>query len=156
VAAVDPEQPIEHVATLDGIVRDSTAEERFYMASTAGFAGVAVILALAGLAGVVSRTVTERMREMAIRLSLGADPAHLVRLSVRQGIAPAARGLAIGIAGAWGASRLLERFLFEVSPGDPVTYASAALLLLTAALIACYVPARRAVRFEPIEVLRQE
>jgi putative ABC transport system permease protein len=156
VAAIDPEQPVENVSTLDRILRESTAEERFYTATTAGFALVAVILALAGLAGVVARTVSERVREMAIRLSLGADPNQLIRLAVRQGLTPALAGLAVGLAGAWGTSQLLERFLFEVRPADLPTYATAASLLLAAALLACYIPARRAVRFEPISILRQE
>ena len=156
VAAIDPEQPVENVSTLDRILRESTAEERFYTATTSGFALVAVILALAGLAGVVARTVSERVREMAIRLSLGADPGQLVRLAVRQGLTPALVGLAAGIAGAWATSRLLERFLFEVTPADVPTYATAAGLLLGAALLACYVPARRAVRFEPLSILREE
>jgi putative ABC transport system permease protein len=156
VAAIDPEQPVENVSTLDRILRESTAEERFYTATTSGFALVAVILALAGLAGVVARTVSERAREMAIRLSLGANPNQLVRLAVRQGLTPALLGLAFGLAGTWGTSRLLERFLFEVRPADLPTYGASAALLLGAALPACYIPARRAVQLEPVVILRQE
>jgi len=156
VLSVDPEQPVENITTLDRIVRESTAEERFYTVSTAGFAIVAVLLAVAGLGGVVSRTVTERVREIAIRMSLGAQPRQLVRLAVGHAMLPVAIGLAAGAGGAWAASKLLARFLFEVSPVDALTYGAAAILLAASALAACYVPARRAARVEPIAALKAD
>jgi putative ABC transport system permease protein len=154
VQSVDPEQPVEKVTTLDRIVRESTADERFYIVSTAGFAAVAVLLAILGLAGVVSRTVTERVREIAIRLSLGAEPRSLLRQTVRHGMIPVVVGLVVGALGAWAASRLLVGFLFEVSPADPFTYAVAAVILAAASVAACYVPARRATRIEPMAALK--
>lgn len=156
VRVVDPEQPVENITTMDRVVAASTAEERFYMVATAGFAAVAVLLALAGLAGVVSRTVTERVREIAIRISLGAEPAQLVRLAVGNGLLPVALGLIPGLAGAWAVSGLLRGFLFEVVPLDPLTHAAAAALLALAGAAACYLPARRAARVEPMTVLRAE
>jgi putative ABC transport system permease protein len=156
VKSIDPEQPIEHVSTLGRLVRESTSEERFYIASTAGFAAVAVLLAIAGLAGVVSRTVTERAREIAIRMSLGAQSSDLVRLVIGHGMVPVLVGLGIGLMGAWGASRLLRSFLFEVTPLDPTTYAAATLLLGVVATGACYFPARRATRVEPMTALKAE
>lgn len=156
VHAVDPEQPTENISTLDRLVRDSTSEQRFYTASTAGFAAVAVLLAIAGLAGVVSRTVTERVREIAIRISLGARPADLVRLAMGHGMLPVAVGLLVGLLGAWSASRLLRSFLFEITPLDPLTYAAATVLLASAAAAACYLPARRVTRVEPMAALKTE
>jgi hypothetical protein len=156
VHAVDPEQPVEKITTLDRIVGENTAEERFYAVVTAGFAAVAVLLALAGLAGVVSRMVTERARELAIRLSLGARPPQLVRLAVVRGMMPVAVGLALGLLTAWAASRVLARFLFEVSPLDPLAYAAAMGILAAAAALACYLPARRTTRVDPMAVLRAE
>jgi putative ABC transport system permease protein len=156
VQSVDPEQPIEHVTTLDRILRNSTAEERFYTVTTVGFAAVAVLLAVAGLAGVVSRTVTERVREIAIRLSLGAQPRDLVGLATMQGLTPVAVGVIVGLAASIAVSRVLQRFLFEVSPLDPLTYAAATAILAGAAALACYLPARRATRVEPMSVLKTE
>jgi putative ABC transport system permease protein len=154
VQSVDPEQPVEKVTALDRIVRESTADERFYTVSTAGFAAVAVLLAILGLAGVVSRTVAERVREIAIRLSLGAEPRWLLRDTVRHGMIPVFFGLVAGALGAWAASRLVVGFLFEVSPVDPLTYVVAAAILAAASLAACYIPARRATRIEPMAALK--
>jgi putative ABC transport system permease protein len=156
VHSVDSEQPIEKIATIDGIVRESTAEEWFYTVTTAGFGGVAIALALAGLVGVVSRSVTERAREIVIRMALGAQPVHVVRHAVREGLYPVGIGLVVGSLGAWGASRLLRGFLFEVSPVDPLAYTSAVTLLGVAASVACYLASRRATRLEPMAVLKAE
>jgi putative ABC transport system permease protein len=154
VHSVDPDQPVEKITTLDRVLRDSTADARFHTLSTVGFAGVAVVLALAGLAGVVARSLTERVRELAIRMSLGAHARHLVRQAVVSAMIPVAVGLAAGAFGAWAVSRLLARFLFEVSPADPTTYVGAAALLLTAAGAACYLPARRAAQIDPMAALK--
>jgi putative ABC transport system permease protein len=156
VRAVDPAQPVENPAMLDQVVADTTASERFFTVTTAGFAVVAVLLAIAGLAGVVSRTVTERAREMAIRIALGADSGQVVRMAVGHGMWPVAGGLAVGLLGAWIVSRALARYLFEVSPLDPLTYVGVPTLLSLAAAVACYLPARRASRVEPMVALKTE
>ena len=156
VQAVDPEQPVENVTTLDQIVRESTAEERFYTVVVAAFALTAVLLAMAGLMGVVSRIVTERERELAVRMALGADPKSVGRLAVRQGLVPVVIGVIAGAFGAWSVSRLLERFLFEISPLDPVAYLGAVAVVLLAAVAACYIPARRATGVDPMIALRAE
>lgn len=156
VQGVDPEQPIENVSTLDRVVRESTAEQRFYTTTTAGFALIAVLLAISGLAGVVSRTVSERAREFAIRLSLGARSSDLVRLAIADGMLPVGIGLGLGLLGAWTASRALRRFLFEVAPSDPLTYAVGIALFGIAAGAACYIPARRATSVDPMAVLKSE
>lgn len=156
IQAIDPEQPVQNITTLDRIIRDNTSETRFYTVTTAGFALVAVLLAVAGLAGVVSRTVTERTREIAIRMALGAEPRQLRRLAIRSAMFSVVLGVATGMLGAWSASRVLRRFLFEISPLDPAAYLAAVAVLGGAAVLACYVPARRATRIEPIAALKTE
>jgi predicted permease len=156
IRTIDPEQPIENISTLDRLIRESTAEQRFYMTTTAGFASISVLLAIAGLAGVVSRTISERMREFAIRLAIGARPADLVRLSLASGMLPVVVGLAIGLLGAWAAARLLRGFLFEIPPGDPLTYAAGVMLMGVSAAAACYLPARRATNVDPMAVLKTD
>ena len=115
-----------------------------------------MLLAVVGLAGVVSRTVTERVREIAIRMALGAEPRQLLRLAVSRGMLPVLAGLALGLLGAWAASRMLARFLFEISPLDPSTYVVAVALLTATAALACYLPARRATRGVPMRFLKSE
>jgi len=156
VDSLDPQQPVERITTLDRIVEQTTSEDRFYAATTGAFAIAALLLALAGLFGVVARNVAERTRELAIRTALGADPRLLVRFAVMRGLRPVVLGTAAGLVGAFWLSRLLQRFLFEVSPLDPWAYGAAAALLLAAATAACYLPARRVTRVEPVSALRAE
>ena len=156
IAAIDPEQPVQYATTIDGILRDNTSEERFFTAATVTFAVVAVLLAVAGLAGVVSRTLAERLREIAIRLALGAAPRRLLAGTMTAALGPVAAGMLLGAAASWMAARLLAGFLYEVSPLDPRAFAAAAAVLLGAAAAASYVPARRAVRSDPLHALRRE
>lgn len=154
IRGLDSEQPVQFVTTIDGIVRDNTAEERFFTAATAAFALIAVLLAVAGLAGVVSRAVTERLREIGVRLALGADPRRLMaRLMMGQMLSVAA-GLLLGVGGAWMASRLMAGLLYEISPLDPTAFTAAVVILLAAAIVACYLPARRAMGTDPLAVLK--
>ena len=148
VRSLDPEQPVEGITTIDAIVEASTADRRFYAIATGAFATTAVLLAVAGLFGVVSRMVTERRRELAIRIALGADNVRLHRLVFAYGLLPVAGGLAIGLGTAYAGSRVLQPFLFEVTPLDPLTYTGAALGVLAVAIAACYLPARRATRMK--------
>jgi predicted permease len=156
VREVDPEQPIERIATIDSIVAGNTAEQRFYAVATGAFAGTALLLAVCGLFGVVARTVAERRREIAIRMALGADARRLLRLVIGFGLAPVVAGIVAGLTMAVAASRLMRRFLFEVAPTDPATYGGAALVVLGVAAAACYLPARRALGVEPMAALKSE
>jgi predicted permease len=154
--AIDPEQPVEGPTTIDQILSDSTADRRFYAVTTSAFAAVAIVLAVAGVFGVVARTVSERRRELAIRVALGADPSHMLRLVYGYGLWPAAAGTAIGLGIALAGSRVLRTFLFEVAPTDLATYAGAAALVLAVTAAACYVPARRTLRMPPMFVLKTD
>jgi putative ABC transport system permease protein len=156
IHAIDPEQPVQDITTVDAIVARSTSEERFYALLTGAFAGLALLLAITGLFGVVSRSVTERRREIAIRVALGADTPSLFRLVFAYGLTPVVFGMFAGLWAAVAASRLLERFLFEVQPNDPATLAAVSLTLIAVACAACYLPARRAIMVEPMAALKSE
>jgi ABC-type antimicrobial peptide transport system permease subunit len=153
---LDPRQPVERVSTLDGIVADTTADDRFYAAVTAAFSAIGLALAVAGLLGAARRAMAERKKELAIRLALGAPPERLVKLTLLQEMRPVFVGGAVGLVGAFWLSRLLERFLFEVSPLDPWAYGLAGALLVGVAAIGCYFPARGVMSIEPQEVLRAD
>jgi putative ABC transport system permease protein len=120
------------------------------------FAGTASFLAAVGLYGVVSYTVSQRTREMGLRLAIGASKSSLVRTMMAQGMKPALAGMGIGLAAALALARLLETLLFGVTPFDPASYAATALLLLLVATVACFVPARRASALDPLVALRHE
>ncbi len=156
IQSLDPEQPVEGITTIDAILAQSTSEKRFYALATGAFAGVALLLAVAGLFGVVSRSVTERRREIAIRMALGADRLRLQRLVFGYGLTPVIAGIVLGLATALAGSRVLRGFLFEIGPTDPATYVGAAALVALVATAACYLPARRAIRIEPMAVLKSE
>jgi putative ABC transport system permease protein len=155
INSIDPSQPVEGITTLDQIVSESIADRRFYAAATTAFSIVALLLAVAGLYGVVSRGVTERMRELGIRIVLGAARRDLIGLVVRQGLSPVVVGLAAGTVAAFWTSRLLRGFLFDVRAVDPVTYVAVPALVVVVATVACYIPARRATRLDPIAALRE-
>jgi predicted permease len=156
VRALDPEQPVEGITTIGQIVSQSTADRRFYAVSTTGFALVALALAIAGVFGVVARTVSERRRELAIRLALGAEPRRLMRLVYGYGLVPAAIGTALGLAAAFAAARSLQSFLFEIAPTDARSFGAAAVLILLVTAAACFIPARRTLRMAPMTVLKSD
>jgi putative ABC transport system permease protein len=154
VRALDPALPVTGIQTLEEIVGASGAPQRFNAALLGGFAGVALLLAALGIGGVLAISVSRRTQEIGIRLALGAHPGDVVRMVIRQGMLLAAAGLAIGLPCAFAVTRLLRSLLFETAPHDPVSFASATVLLCVVALLACAVPALRASRVSPITALR--
>jgi putative ABC transport system permease protein len=154
--SVDKDQPIVRVATMAALVRASAGERRFAMIVFEGFAAVALALAAIGIYGILAGSVSERTREIGLRAALGATRAQIVALVLRQGLALAAAGAAIGLAAAAGASRGLSTLLFGVSRLDPTTYATVAILLGIVAVCACIGPAWRAINVDPSVALRAD
>lgn len=156
VLTLDPNMPIANVRTMERIVADSMARTSFTMLLLLIAAAVALFLGAVGLYGVISYTVGRRTREIGVRIALGAQPARIGRMVLAQAAGVALAGLVVGMLLALALTRVLRSLLFEVSPTDPGTYAGAALLLLALALLASYLPSRRAARVDPLETLRQE
>ena len=152
----DPNLPVVHVTTLDGLLDETVTSRRFSTLLLSAFALLALILAAVGIYGVMSYVVSLRINEIGIRMALGAQPRDIWRLIVASGARLALAGIAIGLAGALALTRLLSSLLFEVRATDPITFAAVALLLAAVALLACYVPARRAMRADPMFALRYE
>ncbi|MBO0727144.1 MAG: ABC transporter permease, partial [Blastocatellia bacterium] len=156
IHALDPDVPVHNVATMLQLVSASTAQRRFTLLLIAVFAAVALLMAAIGLYGVMAYGVTQRRREIGVRVALGAQSADVLRLVVGQGLRLAALGVAMGMATALTLTRLMKKLLFEVSATDPMTFAGVALLLALVALLACYIPARRATKVDPMIALRCE
>jgi putative ABC transport system permease protein len=156
VAALRGDVAVSRVVPLAGLARDMVAAPRAASRVLLLFAGLALVLAALGLYGVVACLVGEATRELGLRLALGAPPASLVRLVLRQSLAFAGLGLAVGLAAALAMGRLLEGLLFGISPRDPLTLAAVAFVLLLTAAAAGYGPARRASRLDPARVLRAD
>lgn len=156
LAELDPTVPVSRATTLDEIVGDSVAARRFTMLLLAALAVVALILALAGIYGVLSYAVSQRRSEMGLRIALGASGRSVLRLVMFQGMQPVVIGLVVGIAGALALSRFMTSLLFGMTPADWPTYAAVGALLAGAALLACYVPARDALRVDVTATLRDE
>jgi predicted permease len=156
IASVDPQQPVSDLRTMDEIVDLNVADRQQQMTLLGAFAALALILASIGLYGVLSYSVTQRSREIGLRMALGASASSVIRMIVGRGLALTGAGLAIGLVAAWFATRALKNLLYGVAATDPITFASVASLLAIIALIACWAPARRASRVDPITVLREE
>jgi putative ABC transport system permease protein len=156
VHAIDPELPLSRVRTLDEYLSNSVAQPRFTTLLLMSFAIVAMLLALVGVYGVMSYAVSQRTREIGVRIALGADRGDVVWMVVGHGMALAGIGIAAGLAGAAAGTRLMVDLLFGVTATDPVTFAMAALALGAASFIAAYIPAWRASRVAPAAALRTE
>ena len=151
---LDPQVPLAHVRTLEEIVDGATARMRLTMLLLLLAAGTALFLGVVGIYGVVSYTVSQRTPELGVRIALGADPAGVARMVLRQGVLVALVGVAAGVVAALGLTRFLTGLLFGVDPGDPATFAAMAALLLAVAAAASYAPARRAARVDPVIALK--
>jgi putative ABC transport system permease protein len=156
VAQVDPDLPIGDVKTMEQIIEESTGEPRFRSFLIASFAVLALLLAAVGVYGLISFTVTQRVPEIGVRLALGASPRQVFTQVIGQGLRLAALGVTLGLVAAAAATTLLRGLLFNTSATDPVVYGSLSALLLAMAALACYVPARRAMRVDPMTALRSE
>jgi putative ABC transport system permease protein len=156
LAEIDPDQPITAIMTMEDVLTESVGVSRFYMQLLGIFAGVAVLLAAVGIYGVMSYSVSERTHEIGIRMALGAHRSDVLGLIGKLWLKLTFIGVAIGIALALGVARLISSFLFGVKPTDPLTYAVVAVGLAAVALLACYIPARRAIKVDPLVALRYE
>jgi putative ABC transport system permease protein len=156
VRAIDSDQPIYSIRTMDEIRAESVAPERLNLTLLSIFAGIALLLAIVGIYGVMSYSVTQRTHEIGIRMAIGAQPRDVFRMVIGQGMMLALIGVAVGLVGAFGLTRLMTTMLFGVEPTDPATFAAIAVLLTAVALVACYVPGRRATKVDPVVSLRYE
>jgi putative ABC transport system permease protein len=156
VWSVNASLPIAEVRTVKEIYERSMARTSFTLVMLAIAAGMALLLGVVGIYGVISYSVSQRTREIGIRMALGAQQQAVRRMFVGQGLALTAIGLACGLGAALGLTRLMTSLLFEVSPLDPITYGAVSAVLVTAAVLASYVPAHRATTIEPVDALRAE
>jgi putative ABC transport system permease protein len=156
VANLDPDQPIENVMSMDQLLNLTTDGYQFFMKLFGTFASFAVVLAVMGIYGVMSYYVNQRTREIGIRVALGAKSGDVLGLVVRLALKLSLIGVVVGVALALAGTRLLSTFLYDVKPSDPLTYGAVAATLVTVALLASYIPARRATKVDPMTALRYE
>ena len=156
VLAADVDQPISNMRPMNDLLLNSMASRRFSMWLLNLFSAVALILAAIGVYGVISYSVTQRTREIGVRMALGASRYEVFGLVLKQGMLTGLTGVAAGLGLAFGVTRLMSRLLFGVSATDPLTFAIIALMFVLVTLLACYLPARRATRVDPIVALRYE
>jgi putative ABC transport system permease protein len=156
VWSIDPQLPVEQIRSMQQVLHDWPEDRRFYMTVMGGFAGLALLLASLGLYGVLAYVVTLRTRELGIRVALGASSREVLRLVVGQGLRMTGLGIGIGLAGALLLTRLMQSLVFGVSTSDPATFAAVVVTLGLVALLASYVPARRATKVDPMQALRTE
>ncbi|MGH9582775.1 MAG: ABC transporter permease [Bryobacteraceae bacterium] len=156
IQRIDPDLPLFGIRSVGNLLAASSARQQFTVNLLGLFSIVALILAAVGLYGVLSFTVAQRTKEIGLRMALGASPANIRRLVIFDGMRPSLLGIAIGLIGSIGANRVLESFLFDTSPWDPLTFLSVSAILSFVAILACYLPAVRATRIDPATLLRVE
>jgi putative ABC transport system permease protein len=156
IQTIDPEQPVSDVRTLESVLGKSIAKARFSTLLLTVFAGVALVLAAVGIYGVISYLVTQRLHEIGVRMALGAQAGDVLKLVLRNGMVLALVGVLIGLGGAFALTRVMTTLLFGITPTDAVTFGTVSALLLLVALFACYIPARRATKVDPLMALRYE
>ena len=154
VLEVDKEQPITSPRTMEMAISNSVTQQRLNMILLSIFGALALLLAAVGIYGVMSYTVTQRLQEIGIRMALGAGRSDVLRLIITQGIKLALSGVAIGLVASFALTQLMKKLLFNVSATDPLIFTAIALLLTLVALLACWIPARRATKVDPIVALR--
>jgi len=153
---VDSDQPMWKMRTVEFLVNRSMADRKFLLALMGIFASLALLLTMIGLYGVISYLIHQRTQEIGIRMALGAQAGDILRMVLKQGMLLVLTGVALGLGAAWLLTRLMSRLLYQVSATDPLTFATIALLLIAVAVLACYLPARRATKVDPLVALRYE
>jgi ABC-type antimicrobial peptide transport system permease subunit len=153
---VDPDEPVVGVATMESIVDQSLGQQRLNVTLLTAFAGLALLLGAIGIYGVQSYAVRQRVREIGMRIALGAQRSDVFRLVLGQGLKLALIGICIGLAASFGLTHLMASQLYGLSATDPLTFAGVTIVLAFVALLACYIPARRASRMNPMAALRHE
>jgi putative ABC transport system permease protein len=156
VSRIDPDEATSTFRTMDDVIALSASGDRFNTLLLGAFAAIALLLTAAGIFGVLSYLVTQRTREMGLRMALGAQPRDVLRVIVGHGMRLVLVGLCIGVAAALVVTRWMSSVLFDVKPSDPLTFAAVAVLLTAVAFLASYIPARRAMRVDPMVALRYE
>jgi putative ABC transport system permease protein len=156
IRAIDKGIPVYNLRTMNDVLATSVAQRRMSMLLLSAFAGVALLLAMIGIYGVTAYYVTQRTQEIGIRIALGASVGDVMTLVLQSGMLLAVIGVGLGLAGAFALTRLLASLLFGVTPTDALTFAAVSFCLLSTALFACYLPARRASRIDPLVALRYE
>jgi ABC-type antimicrobial peptide transport system permease subunit len=153
---MNSEQVVYGEQTMDEIISDSISDRKFSMILLGAFAGLALVLSSVGIYGVISYLIGQRTHEIGVRMALGAQRGDVLKLVLGEGVKLALLGAAIGLAAAFGLTRLMASLLYGVSASDPLTFAAVAFVLIGVALLACYIPARRAMRVDPSIALRYE
>jgi putative ABC transport system permease protein len=156
VAEIDPLQTVSLIRTMESLMDNAMSQRRLQMILLAAFSGVALLLAAVGIYGVMACVVSQRTHEIGVRMSLGAQGHQVLGMVLRQGMRLAVIGIVLGVAGAFALTRLLRSLLYEISPADPLSFTAVPILLASVTLLACWLPARRAAKVNPMEALRYE